>query len=229
MERGQTGAEKPLALLTAALLGVSVFQYFRAAAEIETGLYFLTSTDIWLGTLGLIAVIELTRRSVGMVMASVAALVLLYGAFGQYAPGFMRHAGMTSEELIQVLWYSFDGVFGRPMATVVSTILIFIVFGAFLEFLTIDRVLVKLALAATGRVRSGPAAAATIASGLFGTISGSAVANVVGTGVITIPLIKKRGFKAHFAGAVEAAASSGGQITPPIMGAVAFIMADVTG
>jgi len=136
---------------------------------------------------------------------------------------------MTSEELIQVLWYSFDGVFGRPMATVVSTILIFIIFGAILEFLTIDQVLVKLALAATGRVRSGPAAAATIASSLFGTISGSAVANVVGTGVITIPLIKKRGFKAHFAGAVEAAASSGGQITPPIMGAVAFIMADVTG
>lgn len=229
MENPLVAVGKPLALVTAALLGISVFQYFRAAAEIETGLYFLTSTDIWLGTLGLIAVIELTRRSVGMVMASVAAFVLLYGAFGQYAPGFMRHAGMTSEELIQVLWYSFDGVFGRPMATVVSTILIFIIFGAFLEFLTIDRVLVKLALAATGRIRSGPAAAATIASGLFGTISGSAVANVVGTGVITIPLIKKRGFKAHFAGAVEAAASSGGQITPPIMGAVAFIMADVTG
>lgn len=218
-----------LALITAALLAAAVYQYFRAAAEIETGLYFLTSADIFLGTLGLLAVIELTRRSVGMVMASVAAFVLIYGAFGQYAPGFMRHAGMSSEELIQVLWFSFDGVFGRPMATVVSTILIFIIFGAILEFLTIDKVLVKLALAATGRVRSGPAAAATIASGLFGTISGSAVANVVGTGVITIPLIKKRGFKPHFAGAVEAAASSGGQITPPIMGAVAFIMADVTG
>jgi TRAP transporter 4TM/12TM fusion protein len=220
---------KLLALVTAAFLGAAVYQYFRAAAEIETGLYFLTSADILLGTLGLIAVIELTRRSVGMVMASVAAFVLIYGAFGQYAPGFMRHAGMTSEELVQVLWFSFDGVFGRPMATVVSTILIFIIFGAVLEFLTIDKVLVRLALAATGRVRSGPAAAATVASGLFGTISGSAVANVVGTGVITIPLIKKRGFKPHFAGAVEAAASSGGQITPPIMGAVAFIMADVTG
>lgn len=220
---------KLLALITAACLSVAVFQYFRAASEIETGLYFLTSADIWLGVLGLVAVIELTRRSVGMVMASVAAFVLIYGAFGDMAPGFMRHAGMTSEELIQVLWFSFDGVFGRPMATVVSTILIFIIFGAVLEFLTIDQVLVKLALAATGRVRSGPAAAATIASGLFGTISGSAVANVVGTGVITIPLIKKRGFKSHFAGAVEAAASSGGQITPPIMGAVAFIMADVTG
>lgn len=229
LERGDSLIGNFLGLTTASLLCIAVYQYFRAAAEIETGLYFLTSTDIWLGTLGLIAVIELTRRSVGMVMASVAAFVLIYGAFGQYAPGFMRHAGMTPEELIQVLWFSFDGVFGRPMATVVSTILIFIVFGAILEFLTIDKVLVKLALAATRRVRSGPAAAATVASGLFGTISGSAVANVVGTGVITIPLIKKRGFKPHFAGAVEAAASSGGQITPPIMGAVAFIMADVTG
>lgn len=229
IEHSENPVGKLMALVTAGLLSVAVFQYFRAAAEIETGLYFLTTADIWLGILGLIAVIELTRRSVGMVMAGVVAFVLIYGAFGQFAPGFMRHAGMTSEELIQVLWYSFDGVFGRPMATVVSTILIFIIFGAILEFLTIDQVLVKLALAATGRVRSGPAAAATIASGLFGTISGSAVANVVGTGVITIPLIKKRGFKAHFAGAVEAAASSGGQITPPIMGAVAFIMADITG
>lgn len=229
IERTERPIGKLFALITAACLSIAVYQYFRAASEIETGLYFLTSADIWLGLLGLIAVIELTRRSVGMVMACVAAFVLIYGAFGHLAPGFMRHAGMTSEELIQVLWFSFDGVFGRPMATVVSTILIFIIFGAFLEFLTIDQVLVKLALAATGRVRSGPAAAATIASGLFGTISGSAVANVVGTGVITIPLIKKRGFKPHFAGAVEAAASSGGQITPPIMGAVAFIMADVTG
>lgn len=229
MENSGSPIGKLLALMTATFLGIAVYQYFRAAAEIETGLYFLTSTDIWFGTLGLIAVIELTRRSVGMVMAGVAAFVLIYGAFGHFAPGLMRHAGMTSEELIQVLWFSFDGVFGRPMATVVSTILIFIIFGAILEFLTIDQVLVKLALAATGRVRSGPAAAATVASGLFGTISGSAVANVVGTGVITIPLIKKRGFKPHFAGAVEAAASSGGQITPPIMGAVAFIMADVTG
>lgn len=229
IEQSSNFFHKLLALATAVALGISVFQYFKAAAEIETGLYFLTSADIWLGILGLIAVIELTRRSVGAIMAGVAAFVLIYGAFGQYAPGFMRHAGMTSEELTQVLWFSFDGVFGRPMATVVSTILIFIVFGGILEFLTIDRVLVKLALAATCRVRSGPAAAATVASGLFGTISGSAVANVVGTGVITIPLIKKRGFKAHFAGAVEAAASSGGQITPPIMGAVAFIMADVTG
>lgn len=220
--------DRCLLALTAIALALSVYQYFRAAEEIETGLYFLTSMDIWMGLLGLIAVIELTRRSVGMVMALVAGTVLAYGAFGHLAPGFLRHAGISTEELMTVLWFSFDGVFGRPMATVVSTILIFILFGALLELLAIDLVLVRLALAATGRMRSGPAAAATVASGLFGTISGSAVANVVGTGVITIPLIKKRGFSARFAAAVESAASSGGQITPPIMGAVAFIMADVT-
>ncbi|MHA6327263.1 TRAP transporter permease [Roseivivax sp. CAU 1753] len=220
--------DRGLLAVIAIALSLSVYQYFRAAEEIETGLYFLTSTDIWMGFLGLIAVIELTRRSVGLVMAVVAGVLLAYGAFGHMAPGFLRHAGISTEELMTVLWYSFDGVFGRPMATVVSTILIFIVFGALLELLAIDLVLVRLAMAATGRMRSGPAAAATVASGLFGTISGSAVANVVGTGVITIPLIKKRGFSPRFAAAVESAASSGGQITPPIMGAVAFIMADVT-
>lgn len=212
----------------AVALSLGVYQYFRAAEEIETGLYFLTSIDIWMGLLGLIAVIEMTRRSVGLVMALVAGTVLVYGAFGHLAPGFLRHAGLSTDELMTVLWFSFDGVFGRPMATVVSTILIFILFGALLELLAIDVVLVRLAMALTGRMRAGPAAAATVASGLFGTISGSAVANVVGTGVITIPLIKRRGFSPRFAGAVEAAASSGGQITPPIMGAVAFIMADVT-
>ena len=220
--------DRALLILTAVALSLGVYQYFRAAEEIETGLYFLTSTDIWMGLLGLIAVIEMTRRSVGLVMALVAGTVLAYGAFGHVAPGFLRHAGISTEELMTVLWFSFDGVVGRPMATVVSTILIFILFGSLLELLAIDVVLVRLAMAATGRMRSGPAAAATVASGLFGTISGSAVANVVGTGVITIPLIKKRGFSPRFAGAVEAAASSGGQITPPIMGAVAFIMADVT-
>lgn len=212
----------------AVALSLGVFQYFRAAEEIETGLYFLSSYDIWMGLLGLMAVIEMTRRSVGLVMALVAGTVLVYGAFGHLAPGFLRHAGLSVDELMTVLWFSFDGVFGRPMATVVSTILIFILFGALLELLAIDVVLVRLAMALTGRMRARPAAAATVASGLFGTISGSAVANVVGTGVITIPLIKKRGFSPRFAGAVEAAASSGGQITPPIMGAVAFIMADVT-
>ena len=103
-----------LALIATALI-LSVLQYFRAAEEIETGLYFLNATDIWMGMLGLIAVIELTRRSVGLVMALVAGIVLLYGAFGDMAPGFLRHAGISGEELMTVLWFSFDGVFGRPI------------------------------------------------------------------------------------------------------------------
>ena len=145
---GRSGSLLDRGLLAgvAICLSLSVYQYFRAAEEIETGLYFLTSTDIWMGFLGLIAVIELTRRSVGLVMAVVAGLLLAYGAFGHLAPGFLRHAGISTEELMTVLWYSFDGVFGRPLATVVSTILIFIVFGALLELLAIDLVLSRLAV-----------------------------------------------------------------------------------
>jgi TRAP transporter 4TM/12TM fusion protein len=181
------------------------------------------------GAAALIAVIELTRRTVGGVMASVTGIAFVYAVFGQYAPGFLQHAYISFEEIAQVLWFSFDGVFGAPMSAVVSTILVYILFGVLLEFLSIDRTLIKVAIAATGHMRSGPANAAVVASALFGTISGSAVANVAGTGVITIPMIKKHGFPGRFAGAVEAAASSGGQIMPPIMGAVAFIMADLTG
>lgn len=119
MGRSASLLDRGLLALIALGLSLSVYQYFRAAEEIETGLYFLSSTDIWMGFLGLIAVIELTRRSVGMVMAVVAGLLLAYGAFGHMAPGFLRHAGLSTEELMTVLWYSFDGVFGRPMATVV--------------------------------------------------------------------------------------------------------------
>lgn len=214
---------------TLSLLGVGIYAYIRSTAEIETGLYLLSSFDMIAGAVAIIAVIEFTRRIVGGVMASVAAIAALYAVFGQYAPGFLQHAFISFEEIALVLWFSFDGVFGAPMATVTSTILVYILFGALLEFLRIDRTLIKVAIAATGRLRSGPANAAVLASGLFGTISGSAVANVAGTGVITIPMIKKHGFSARFAGAVEAAASSGGQIMPPIMGAVAFIMADISG
>ncbi|NRA89343.1 MAG: TRAP transporter large permease subunit [Rhizobiales bacterium] len=167
---------KVMPLVLAVLLAAGVMQYFSAAEEIETGLYFLTQRDIWLGIAGIVAVFELTRRSVGLIMASVSVVLFLYGIFGDLFPGVIRHAGISIEELIQVLWYSFDGVFGRPMATVVSTILVYIIFGAVLGLVGIDMVLVRLALSATGRLRAGPASAAVVASGLFGTISGSAVA-----------------------------------------------------
>ncbi|WP_162906545.1 TRAP transporter permease [Algihabitans albus] len=127
------------------------------------------------------------------------------------------------------LWYSTDGVFGRPVEVVGRVVLVFIVFGAVLQTSGAGRVLLKMALAATARVTGGPAHAAIVASGAFGTLSGSPIANVVSTGVFTIPIIKRAGFRPTFAGAVEAAASTGGQIMPPVMGVVAFLMADVTG
>ena len=137
--------------------------------------------------------------------------------------------GFTLEQIMQGMWYSLDGVFGLPTAVLVNIVFVYIVFGAILEGSGAGAVLLKLAMSATGRLRGGPAHAAIVASGLFGTMSGSAVANVVGTGVFTIPMIKKRGFTPTFAGAVETAASSGGQIMPPIMGAAAFLLAELTG
>ena len=130
---------------------------------------------------------------------------------------------------MRTVWYSFDGVFGFIVITVISLIFIFIVFGAVLEATGAGAVLLRIAVSLTGGLRGGPAHAAIAASGFFGTISGSVSANVVGTGVFTIPMIKERGFRSSFAGGVEAAASSGGQFMPPVMGAVAFVMADVTG
>lgn len=138
----------------------------------------------------------------------------------------------AEEDWIRVaenLWYSTDGAFGRPVEVVGRVVLIFILFGAILQVSGAGEVLLKFAFAATGRFTGGPAHAAIVASAMFGTLSGAAVANVVSTGVFTIPIIKRSGFRAKFAGAVEAAASTGGQIMPPVMGVVAFLMADVTG
>ena len=227
------GKANPLELVIRALalfgLCISAFWFFRISEEVESGLYFLNEADVIVAWIAIAVVVELARRTVGNAMVIVCILCLLYAAYGESLPWIFQHAGVSSEELLQTLWYSFDGVFGRPMAAVTSTILIFIVFGGVLEAVGVDRSIVRLALIATARLRGGPAQAAVIASALFGTISGSAVANVVGTGVVTIPLIRRYGFSPKFAAAVEAGASTGGQIMPPIMGAVAFIMADITG
>lgn len=225
------GRKTELALRAVMLLGLclSAFWFFRISEEVESGLYFLNQADVVVACIAVAVVVELARRTVGNAMVIVCILCLLYAAYGESLPWIFQHAGVSLEELLQTLWYSFDGVFGRPMAAVTSTILIFIVFGGVLEAIGVDRSIVRLALIATARLQGGPAQAAVIASALFGTISGSAVANVVGTGVITIPLIRRYGFSPKFAAAVEAGASTGGQIMPPIMGAVAFIMADITG
>jgi TRAP transporter 4TM/12TM fusion protein len=156
-------------------------------------------------------------------------VILLVSAAYLLLPPMVGGAGVGWQHGVENLWFSSDGVFGRPVEVVSRTVLVFIVFGAVLQQSGAGEVLLKIALAATGRFAGGPAHASVAASALFGSLSGTAVANVVSTGVFTIPIIKKVGFKPSFAGAVEAAASTGGQIMPPVMGVVAFLMADITG
>ena len=162
-------------------------------------------------------------------MAIFAFLMIIYALFGADLPWIFAHAGYDLESVLRTVWYSFDGVFGFIVIILLSLIFIFIIFGAMLEATGAGSTLLKIAISLTGPLRGGPAHAAIAASGFFGTISGAVTANVVGTGVFTIPMIKARGFKSSFAGGVEAAASSGGQFMPPVMGAVAFVMADFTG
>jgi TRAP transporter 4TM/12TM fusion protein len=155
-------------------------------------------------------------------------LVVLAAAVYVLAPAGIG-GGEEWRRVAENLWYSTDGVFGRPVEVVGRIVLVYIVLGSLLQTAGAGDVLLRIAFAATGRLAGGPAHAAILGSGLFGTMSGAAVANVVSTGVFTIPVIKKVGFKPRFAGGIEAAASTGGQIMPPVMGAVAFLMADVTG
>ncbi|MFC3676538.1 TRAP transporter permease [Ferrovibrio xuzhouensis] len=224
---GRIGRAVDILLL---ILGVVIFwRYFQIGEALEEGLYDFTTSDLWLGGMALLLLLDLTRRIFGWPLVIVCGLTLVYGLYGHHLPWIFRHAGFPYYETLRTVWYSFDGVFGGPVAVVTSLILIFVVFGVVLEGIGAGPVLLKMAFSVTAKLRGGPAHAAIVASALFGTMSGSVAGNVVGTGVFTMPMIKKRGFSAKFAGAVEAAASSGGQFTPPVMGAVAFIMADVTG
>ncbi|MDI5987474.1 TRAP transporter fused permease subunit [Halomonas sp. M4R5S39] len=216
-------------LVLTTMFVAALVRYAMIANALEFGLYFLVPIDVVLGIGALVVVLEMARRAVGLPLVMVCLVAIAYALFGQYFGGMLGHSGVNLENLILTLWYSFDGVFGRPLAVVVGTIIVFIIFGTLLEALGAGEVLLKLAMRGLGWLRGGTAHAAVLASALFGSVSGSAVANVVGTGVVTIPMIKRTGFSGRFAGAVEAAASSGGQIMPPIMGAVAFIMADLTG
>lgn len=216
-------------LIMIGVIIAATYRYYLVSEELESGLYELQNIDVFYAIAGLAVLGEMMRRVIGLPLVIVCSISIVYALYGNLFPDFMSSSGIGLNELLTTVWYSFDGVFGRPIAVVTSTILVYILFGALLEALGVGDVLLKVAFKLTRHFAGGDAHAAVLASGLFGTISGSAVANVVGTGVITIPMIKKRGFSAKFAGAVEATASSGGQLMPPIMGAVAFIMADVTG
>ena len=188
-----------------------------------------TDLDMAIAMVGVLIGIELARRVVGNVFVILGILMLLYGVYGYLAPDLISHAGATFPELCTSIFYKSDGVFGI-MANVLATyVLLFVLFGAFLEKCGAQRFFIDFPLAAVGHKTGGPAKVSVIASGLFGSISGSAIANTVSTGAFTIPMMKKAGFKPHIAGGIEPAASIGGMFMPPIMGAGGFIMAELTG
>lgn len=212
-----------------ALIFAALQRFVATSAEMENMLIDYSPQDQWIALLALFAIIELTRREFGLGLAGVAAAVLAYCLWGDHLPGMLRHAGFTLDQIVQGTWYGFTGVFGMPVAVVIELLFIYIVFGVVLEATGAGSALIRIAVRATGRIPGGPAHAAIVASALFGSMSGSVAANVVGTGTFTIPMMKNKGFRPEFAGAVEAAASTAGQFIPPVMGAVAFMLAQLTG
>jgi TRAP transporter 4TM/12TM fusion protein len=188
-----------------------------------------TPFDMGVALVGTILVIEAARRTVGWPMVIVALAFVLYALFGPYMPGLLAHRGVDFGELVSHLYYTTEGIFGTPLGVSSTFIYLFILFGAYLESTGLGKFFIDLANAVAGWASGGPAKVAVLSSGLMGTVSGSSVANVVGTGSFTIPMMKKLGYKKDFAGAVEAAASTGGQLMPPVMGAAAFLMAEFIG
>ncbi len=208
----------------------SIWSFYFIQSEMETALYDISTKDAWPAMFGLVVFLELCRRLWGWGLFCVGAFGVLYLLFGQNLPGILEHTGFSLKEVAEALWYNTNkGVFGAITNIVLGTVFIFIIFGVLLEGTGAGDTLLKFAFLATRRTRGGPAHAAILASSFFGTMSGSTVANIVGTGTFTIPMIKKRGFSPTFAAGIEATASSGGQIMPPIMGAAALVMADLTG
>jgi len=188
-----------------------------------------TSFDYLVGIVGTVVTIEIARRTVGYGLPLITSIFLIYCCFGENLPGIFSHPNLSIGRVVRYTWLSQEGVFGVALGVMTSFVFIFILFGVFLEKTGAGGHFIDLSYSLTGTLKSGPALSAVVASAFFGTISGSSAANVVSTGSFTIPLMKKLGYSPKFAAAVEAAASSGGQLMPPMMGAAAFVMADIIG
>lgn len=189
----------------------------------------LTTQDFLIGVLAILLVLEATRRVVGLPITIIAGLFLLYAYMGPYMPGFLEHKGLTIERIVRTMFFTTEGILGTPLAVSSTYIFLFLLFGAFLVKTGVGEYFNDLSIVIAGRRVGGPAKVAIFSSALQGTISGSSVANVVTSGAFTIPMMKRLGYDKNFAGAVEAASSTGGQIMPPVMGAAAFLMVEFIG
>ncbi|TWI57182.1 TRAP transporter permease [Halalkalibacter nanhaiisediminis] len=218
------------AILALLALGANLYiviNYTRLTTQAVIRGY--NDVDVIIATLGVLLLLEATRRAVGLPIVIIASLAILYGLFGQYFPiASYRHPGFDWERLVTRLFFRTEAIFGIPIQISSTYIYLFLFFGVMLTKTHIGKFFNDLAFGATGRMTGGTAKAAVAASALQGMVTGSSVANTVGSGSFTIPMMKRAGFKPEFAGATEASASTGGQIMPPIMGAAAFIMAEYT-
>lgn len=221
---------------------VAIYDYILALLAIGVGLYWpimyddlvfrlgrVTELDLIVGILAILLTLEATRRAVGLPITIIASAFLAYAFFGPYFPGFLKHRGQDLDSVIQLMFYTTDGILGTPISVSATFIFVFLLFGAFLVKTGVGQYFNDLAVSLAGHLTGGPAKVAIFSSALQGTISGSSVANVVTSGSYTIPMMKKLGYKKEFAGGVEAAASTGGQLMPPIMGAAAFLMVEFIG
>lgn len=213
-----------------AILSVIVGLYWTINYErLVTSLGSINQMDFIVGAIAILLVLEASRRAVGLPITIIASLFLLFAFFGRHMPDFISHRGQSMESIVNLMFFSTDGILGTPISVSATYIFAFLLFGAFLVKTGVGQYFNDLAVSLAGKLIGGPAKVAIFSSALQGTISGSSVANVVTSGSYTIPMMKKLGYKKEFAGAVEASASTGGQLMPPIMGAAAFLMVEFIG
>ena len=222
--------------------GIPFYDFILAALGVASALYLVfffndlvtraglpTTTDLVMGFILIATLLEATRRISNPVRPCLAIIALLYCYFGRYMPQMLAHRGFSVARIVNHMYLGTEGIFGTPLEVSSTFVFMFILFGAVLEKTGLGKFIIDLSMALAGWSTGGPAKVAIVSSGLMGTVSGSSVANVCTTGMFTIPLMKSVGYEPHFAGAVEAVASTGGQIMPPVMGAGAFIMAQFLG
>jgi len=210
------------------LIIVGSFYIMHNPYERFTRLSSLNNFDIILGIIMIVIGLDVGRRVIGWTLTATATLLLMYALFGNFISGRFGHAGFSVQTIISQVFCGMEGYYGMVSRIMIQYVIPFILFGAFLEETGAGNFFIKLAFAVTGKTTGGPAKAAILGSALLGSVSGSAIANVSSTGVFTIPMMKRIGYKPHIAAAIEASASTGGQIMPPVMGAVAFIMVEFT-
>lgn len=220
----------PLYDVFLAFIGAGCWSYYIINFHqivLRAGAY--TTLDIFVGIIGIIILFESCRRIVGLPIMIIAGGFILYAFIGKFLPGFLNHRGYKLTRVVSHLYYTTEGIMGTPIGACSTFIFLFILFGAFLEKTGIGQFFIDSCNAIAGGASGGPAKVAVLSSALLGTVSGSSVSNTVGSGSFTIPMMKKLGYRGEFAGAVEAASSTGGQLMPPIMGAAAFLMAESVG